>query len=112
MNRLPWRQTTGYVNNRSARVELDPNLEWTLLCYKTYRSIGPEIPLRQAEEILEILETKTGDSLDAVGKASIVLQLGQFHSRTDPLVVNGLELDLTLGLVRYERNEDKISFST
>ena len=45
--------TNGYVNNRAARVELYPNLEWTLLSYKTYRSIGSEVPLRQAEEILE-----------------------------------------------------------
>ena len=93
----------GYVKNRAAKVELDPNLEWTLLSYKTYRSIGSEVPLRQAEEILE---TKTGDSSDVVGKSSIVLQLGQFHSRTDVLVVDGLEVDLTLGLVWYERNED------
>ena len=90
-------------------MEVDLKLEWTLLGYKTYPSIGLEMPLRQAEEILE---TKTGDSLGAVGKASIVLQLGQFHRRTDPLVVNELEVDLTLGLVWYERNEDKISFST
>ena len=59
-------------------MELDPNLEWTLLSYKTYRSIGSEVPLRQAEEFLE---TKTGDNLGVVGKASIVLQLGQFHTK-------------------------------
>ena len=95
--------TNGYVNNRAARVELDPNLEWTLLSNKTYRSIGSEVPLRQADEILE---TETGDSLGVVGKASIVLQLGQFHRRTDVLVIDGLDVDLILGLVWYERNED------
>ena len=87
--------TNGFVSNRAARVGLDPNLEWTLLSYKTYRSIGSEVPLRQAEDILD---TKTGDSLGVVGKASIVLQLGQFHRRTDGLVIDGLNVDLTLGL--------------
>ena len=93
--------TNGYVNNRAAKVELDPNLEWTMLSYKTYRSIDSEVPLRQAEESLE---TKTGDSLGVVGKESIVLQLGQFHRRS--IVVNGLDVDLLLGLVWYERYED------
>ena len=86
----------GYVNNRAAKVELDPDTEWTLLSYKAYRSIGSEMPLRQAEEILE---TKTGVSLEVVGRASIVLQLGQFNRRTEVLVVDGLDVDLTLGLV-------------
>ena len=99
--------TKGYVNDRAAIVELDPNLEWTLLSYKAYRSIGSEVPLRQAETILE---TKTGDSWDVVGKASIVLQLGQFHRRTDVLVIDGLDVDLILGLVGM--NGMKISFST
>ena len=95
--------TNGYVNNRAAKVELDPDTEWTLLSYKTYRSIGSEMPLRQAEEILE---TKKGVSLEVVGRASIVLQLGQFNRRTEVLVVVGLDVDLTLGLVWYEQNED------
>ena len=54
----------------------------------------------------EILETETGVSLGVVGKASIVLQLGQFNRRTEVLVVDGLDVDLTLGLVWYEENED------
>ena len=87
-------------------MELDPDTEWTLLSYKAYRSIGSEVPLRQAEEILE---TKTGVSLEVVGRASIVLQLGQFHRRTEVLVVDGLDVDLTLGLVWYEQNEDFVS---
>ena len=86
---------------QAAKVEMDPNLEWTMLSYKTYRSIDSEVPLRQAEESLE---TKTGDSLGVVGKESIVLQLGQFHRRS--IVVNGLDVDLLLGLVWYERYED------
>ena len=49
---------------------------------------------------------KTGDSLGVVGKASIVLQLVKFHRRTNVLVIDGLDVDLTLGLVWYERNED------
>ena len=93
--------TNGYINNRAAEVELDPNLEWTLLSYKTYRSIESEVPLRQAEESLD---TKTGDSLGVVGKESIVLQLAQFHRRS--MVVDGLDIDLLLGLVWYERYED------
>ena len=32
--------TNGYVNNRAAKVEVDPDTEWTLLCYKAYRSNG------------------------------------------------------------------------
>ena len=95
--------TIGYVNNRAAKVELDPDTKWTLLSYKAYRSIGSEVPLRQAEEILE---TKTGVSLEGVGRASIVLQLGLFNRRTKVLVVDGLDVDLTLGLVWYEQNED------
>ena len=63
------------------------------------------MPLRQAEEILE---TETGVSLGVVGRASIVLQLGQFNRRTEVLVVDGLDVDLTLGLVWYEQNEDFI----
>ena len=59
--------------------------------------------LRQAEEILE---TKTRDSWGVVGKASIVLQLGQFNRRTDGLVIDGLDVVLTLGLVWYEQDED------
>ena len=98
--------TNGNVNNRAAKVELDPDTEWTLLSYKAYRSIGSQVPLRQAEEILE---TKTGVSLEVVGRASIVLQLGQFHRRTEVLVVDGLDVDLTLGLVWYEQNEDFVS---
>ena len=98
--------TTGYVNNRFARKELDPNIDWILLSYKTYRSIGSEVSLRQAEESLE---TKTEVILCVVSKASIVLQLGQFNRRTDVLVVDGLDVDLTLGLVRFEQNEDFVS---
>ena len=59
--------------------------------------------LRQAEENLE---TKTRDSWGVVGKASIVLQLGQFNRRTDGLVIDGLDVVLTLGLVWYEQDED------
>ena len=95
--------TDGYVNDRAAKVALDPDVEWTLLSYKTYRSIGSEMPLRQAEETLE---TKTGVSLEVVDRASIVLQLGQFNRRTEVLVVDGLDVDLTLGLVWYEQKED------
>ena len=58
---------------------------------------------RRAEEVLE---TKTGVSLEVVGRASIVLQLGQFNRRTEVLVVDGLDVDLTLGLVWYEQNKD------
>ena len=94
--------TSGYVNNRAAKVELDPDTEWTLLSYEAYRSIGSEMPLRQAGDILE---TKTGVSIEVVGRASIVLQLGQFNRRTEVLVVDGLDVDLTLGLVWYEQNE-------
>ena len=92
--------TIGCVNNRAAKVELDPDTERTLLSYKAYRSIGSEVPLRQ------ILETKTGVSLEEIGRAPIVLQLGQFNRRTKVLVVDGLDVDLTLGLVWYEKNED------
>ena len=95
--------TNGHVNNRAAKVELDPDTEWNLLSDKAYRSIGSEMPLRQAEEILK---RKTGVSLEVVGRASIVLQLGQFNRRTEVLVVDGLDVDLTLGLVWYEQNED------
>ena len=35
-----------------------------------------------------------------------MLQLGQFNRRTEVLVVDRLDVDLTLGLVRYEENED------
>ena len=67
----------------------------------------PVVWIRGAPETgRKILETKTGDSLDVVGKASIVLQLGQFQRMTDILAVDGLDVDLTLGLVWYERNED------
>ena len=86
----------------TSTTELDPDTEWTLLSYEAYRLIGSEMPLRQAEEILE---TKTGVSLEVVGRASIVLQLGQFNRRTEVLVVDGLDVDLTLGLVWFEQNE-------
>ena len=101
---MPCRAFTNcYVNGRAAKVELNPDIEWTMLSYKTYRLIGSEVPLRQAEEILE---TKTGDNLGAVGKASVVLQLGQFTRTINVLVVDGLDDDLTLGLVWYERNKE------
>ena len=35
-----------------------------------------------------------------------MLQLGQFNRRTEVLLVDGLDVDLTLGLVWYEQNED------
>ena len=40
----------GYVNNRAAKMDLDPNHEWILLSYKTHRSFGSEVRLRQAEK--------------------------------------------------------------
>ena len=52
------------------------------------------------------MRQKTGESLDVDGKGSAVLQLGQFNRRIDVLVVDGLDVDLTFGLVWYERNED------
>ena len=54
------------------------------------------MPLRQAEEILE---TETGVSLGVVGRASIVLQLGQFNRRTEVLVVDELDVDHVWTLV-------------
>ena len=61
------------------------------------------MPLRQAEENFE---TITEDSLGVAGKASVALQLGQFNRRIDVLVVDGLDVDLTLRLFWYEQNED------
>ena len=36
--------TNDYVNGRAAKIELDRDIDWTLLSYKTYRSIGSEVP--------------------------------------------------------------------
>ena len=78
-----------YVNGRPARVELDPDIDLTLISNDVFQLIQSEASLRQVEEIIE---TTTGVSSVVVGKASIGLQLGQFRRWTDVLVVDGLDV--------------------
>ena len=47
----------------------------------------------------EINETKAGVNLLVLRKKSILLQVGQFHIRTDVVVVNGVDVDQTFGLL-------------
>ena len=100
---MPIRQfTNGYVNNKAVNAKVDLNNQLTLISDENYHLVRSDAPLEDHEEIVE---KQTGNILVAAGKTSVVLQLVKFRRRTDILMVKAQDVDLTLGLICYERNK-------